>query len=100
MSKEMPDKHSLCGGGEFCTSGDKHCTNVAVARKVFALGHVPGNISLICCFVAQSLNRKGIQGLGGKIKPSRRRSMWVWYKNEKMYEENINCGTSPYFSSE
>jgi hypothetical protein len=66
--KEMPDKHFLCGG-DFCTSGDKHCVQPVAARKDFALGHVRGNISLICCFVAQSLNRKGIQGLGGKIKP-------------------------------
>ena len=62
------DKHYLCGG-DSCTSGDKHCNQPTIARKDFALGHVRGNISLICCFIAQSLNRRGIQGLGEKIKP-------------------------------
>ena len=65
---EASDKHFLCGG-DFCTSGDKHCKQPTIARTDFSLGHVPGNISIICCFIAQSLNRRGIQGIGKKIKP-------------------------------
>ncbi len=48
--------HILCGGNK-CNTNDPHCNHGVLIRKNTDEGYTTDNCIIVCCFVADALNR-------------------------------------------